>query len=209
MILGVNWAQLGGSFTPCDTSLGYSPRRVQLAEMSMMLTHIPSTFVGQWRGWVELGHWLLCLSHSMQSLGLSLFTWPLQVVSSLSPSRRVTGFLRGGSGLSWNAQNHIIHLLLINYSQAAEIQHCRTTWLQEAWFIGDHLWRLALQNCCRNPGEKDKSLDEDNSSRGSEKCLIWNKICWWVRHGVRKKRGGESRMSLSFWSRQLNEWCCH
>lgn len=119
MILWLYWAQLGGSFTPCDTSLGCSPRRVQLTEMSMMLTHIPSTFVGQWKGWVELGHWLLGLSHSTQSLGLSLFTRPLQVVSSLSLSRRVTGFLRGGSGLSevqkpsWNAQNHIIHLLLI------------------------------------------------------------------------------------------------
>lgn len=118
MILWVNWAQLGGSSAPCDTSLGCSSMRVQLAEMSLMLIHIPSTFVGQWKGWVELGQWLLGLSHSMQSLGLSLFTWSPHVVCSLSLSRRVTGFLRGGSGLSevqkpsWNAQNHIIHLLL-------------------------------------------------------------------------------------------------
>lgn len=43
----MNWAQLGGSSVPYDTILDGSPMRVQLAEMSMMLTHIPSTFVGQ------------------------------------------------------------------------------------------------------------------------------------------------------------------
>lgn len=105
----MNWAQLGGSSVPYDTRLDGSPMRVQLAEMSMMLTHIPSTFVGQWKGWVELGYWLLGLSHPMQFLGLSLFTWPLHVVSSLSLSRRVTGFLRDGSGLSEVQKPHEIH----------------------------------------------------------------------------------------------------